>query len=346
MRQIVYEENPGIAHWDTMEANRALFRDAVVQPGIHFEGVSVRKEVDPDTGKVKVNFSGGPKLRVANPDGSQFYYVTKEGQRKPYGNVSIFTFTSKMSCPSFSIPAGPTKHGTCPASRPEAILAEGSYTRYHPPLEKMPAGETFICDVCYAGKNNYLLYKAISLGQMAKAQWVRSAVRDGTFAAQMTQAIYMLLHPRIENLLRANLISNQFFRIHDSGDYWSPDYYRGWNEVCSNFMGKLGGRQKSGPLIYFWAPTRMWVYEKYLEAFRKDPPPPNLAVRPSALFTGVKPPAIPGLAMGSTSVAGKMPKPVWNCPAYEDDAPQASCAGTKCRVCWTRKKEGVNYTTH
>jgi hypothetical protein len=340
------QENPALARWDTMERNRSLFGDADVPPEIRFDGVSVKRSRDEETGKETVSFAGGPKIKVARPDGSDFTYVTAEGQQKPFGNVSLFTFTSKMSCPSFSLPAGPTKHGTCPASKPDAIQAEGSYTKFHPPLEKMPAGETFICDVCYAGKNRYLQYKSMSLGQMAKYRWVLNALRAGTFAAQMTQALYMLLHPKIEDLLRANLVSNQFFRIHDSGDFFSTSYYQAWVEVCENFMGKLGGKRKSGPLIYFWAPTRMWVYEKYRKAFLADPPPPNLALRPSALFTGVKPPLIPGFAAGSTSVAGKMPEPTWNCPAYEDDAPEASCAGVKCRVCWTLKKRGVNYTTH
>lgn len=341
--EIDYQDNPGLAKWDTMERNRNLF-DGDVEPSLRFERVRIAEKKDPKTGASSFSFSGGPALTVLGADGGDFRYKTAEGALKPIRKVSLFTFTSKMSCPSFSIPAGPTKHGTCPASKPASIDAEGSYTEFSPPLSSMPAGEKFICDLCYAGKNNYLMYKTISIGQMAKRRWIERTMRDGTFVEKMTEAIQMLLDQRIEDVLKAHAISNRFFRIHDSGDFFSPAYYEAWAEVCRNFQGKLPGARDQGPLIYFWAPTRMWVYEKWRELFRSSPPPVNLALRPSALFTSAPPPSIPGLAEGSTSVAGEMPAPVWNCPAYETD--EGSCAGAKCRVCWTRKKSGVNYLTH
>lgn len=340
--ELDYQDNPGTAKWDTMERNRNLF-DGDVKLDLRYESVRVAKKVDKKTGKISYSFSGGPALTVVGKDGGDFLYTTAEGARKPIRKVSLFTFTSKMSCPSFSIPAGPTKHGTCPASKPASIEAEGSYTQFGPPLSSMPAGEKFICDLCYAGKNNYIMYKTISIGQMAKLRWINKSLAEGSFSQRMTEAIEMLLDPRIENVLKAHAVSNRFFRIHDSGDFNTPDYYREWVEVCRNFQGKLSGGS-SGPLIYFWAPTRMWVYEKWRDLFKESPPPVNLALRPSALFTSAPPPSIPGLAEGSTSVEGEMPEPVWNCPAYETD--EGSCAGAKCRVCWTKKKSGVNYLTH
>lgn len=337
-----WQDNPGMARWDTMERNRSIF-DGDVREEIQFAPVKVARKLDPKTGRESFNFSGGPYVQVTDGAGRPFTYKTSGGQSKPFGKVSLFTFTSKMSCASFSIPAGPTRNGTCPASKPDSIKAEGSYTHHHPALEDMPEGEVFICDVCYAGKNNYLMYKCVSLGQMAKRQWVMKTLRSGSFARRMADAIKMLLDRRIETVLTSHLISNRFFRIHDSGDYFSGEYYQAWNKVCKEFLGKLGGG--TGPLIYFWAPTRMWVYRKNLGIMQQDPPPANLALRPSALFTSAPPPMIPGLAAGSTSVEGQMPEPVWNCPAYEG-ADVASCAGTRCRVCWTMKKRGVNYSTH
>lgn len=341
-RHEAYLENPGLAHWDTMEKKRALF-DGIVEPKINFRRVSASESVDKKTGRVTYNFSGGPYVKVMSRDGGRFMYTTAEGQRKPFGNVSLFTFTSKMSCASFSIPAGPTKNGTCPASRPENIERDGSYQQYHPAMSEMPHGQIFICDVCYAGKNRYLQYASMSLGQMAKRQWVLDTMEDGSFADRMTEALEMLLDPRIEDFLKSRLVSNRFFRIHDSGDFMKASYYEAWVEVCSRFLGKMGKTDK--PLIYFWAPTRMWVYEAFQKLFRDVKPPPNLALRPSALFTSAPPPMIPGLAAGSTSIEGKFGGDVWDCPAYEG-AEVASCAGTRCRRCWTMKKQGVNYRTH
>jgi len=337
-----WQDNPGLARWDTMERNRSLF-DGDVEDEIQYAPVKVARKTDPATGRESYNFSGGPYIKVTDGFGKPFNYRTGQGVSKPFSKVSLFTFTSKMSCASFSIPAGPTRNGTCPASKPDSIKAEGSYVDHHPALERMPEGEVFICDVCYAGKNNYLMYKCVSLGQMAKRQWVMKTLRSGSFAKAMAEAIRMLLDRRIEKVLESHLISNRFFRIHDSGDFFSGEYYQAWVQVCKEFLGKLGGG--TGPLIYFWAPTRMWVYRKNLGIMQQTAPPANLALRPSALFTSAPPPMIQGLAAGSTSVEGDMPEPVWNCPAY-DGADVASCAGTRCRVCWTMKKRGVNYSTH
>lgn len=342
MHRHEYQDNPGQANWQGMEKKRDLF-DGDVEEEINFGTVKVAKKQDPKTGKFTYNFSGGPYIRILGKDGGKFTYVTKEGNRIPFTKASLFTFTSKMSCPSFSIPAGPTTNGTCPASKPQSIEAEGSYTQHSPALSEMPMGETFICDVCYAGKNNYLMYPGVSLGQMAKKKWVTKAMRSGNFADLMADAIDMLLDTRIEDVLKAHLVSNRFFRIHDSGDFYTGEYYEAWVQICKEFLGKLGGG--TGPLIYFWAPTRMWVYQKNLGIMQRSAPPANLAVRPSTLFTSAPPPMIPGLAAGSTSVQGRAPEPIWNCPAYEG-AEEASCAGTRCRVCWTMKKRPVNYMTH
>jgi Gene product 88 len=343
--ELELQDNPAFANWEKMEEKRASFSTKNgdhVSPRVEFARVQVTKKPDPKTGKLKITFSGGPYIQLFAPDGSPFQYVTAEGKRVPFSKSSIFTFTSKMSCPSFSIPAGPTTGGTCPASKPHSIEAEGSYLEYSPSISKIPHGESFICDLCYAGKNNYLMYPNISAGQMAKKAWVMETMRAGTFVEEMSKSIEMLFDPRIEKVFMANAISNRFFRIHDSGDFFTKDYYRAWVEVCKNFKGQLN--PDGGPLIYFWAPTRMWVYRDYLDLFRSVPPPPNLALRPSALFTGAPTPRIPGLAAGSTSTAGEVDPSWWNCPAYESET--ATCAGTRCRKCWTLKKTPVNYHTH
>lgn len=474
--ELDYAENPALANWPSLERNRAVFTGDVAEE-IEYKSIQLGP----------TGFSGGPRVRILG----DFRYRTAEGKRRPFRGTTLFTWTSKMSCPSFSLPAGPVEHGgTCPASRRQSIEREGTYTAHHESLESAPAGSKFICDVCltgetlipvrgrglirfdqvvsefldkearlevladtgwvgvtnawrkgprkvirinstcgmklrltsdhkvlttdgwvkasdlepgnrlevapkyadldyrkpwssrryavvesvleepkedevydievdhenhrfvangivvsncYAGKGRYLMYKSMSLGQVAKLRWVQRTLRSGTFVRRMSEAVGSLFDRRVEETLARKLVSNRFFRIHDSGDFFSPEYYRAWVEVAWNFTGK--GGQTGHPLVYFWAPTRMWVYQKWRTLFENYPPPPNLALRPSALFTSAQPPSIGGLAEGSTSIDGRMPAPVWNCPAYEGNE-EHSCAAARCRVCWTRKSKPVNYLTH
>ena len=315
------QDNPGLANWGRLDQNRSIFNGDVADE-IEYERVVVNVKQGAIT--------GGPFIRIR----PVFEYRTAEGKMKKFGKTGLFTWTSKMSCPSFSLPAGPAESGgTCPASKRRSVEAEGSYQEYHPPLSSMPSGQIYICDTCYAGKGRYLMYKSMSVGQMARLKWVTKQLRNGTFTRKMTEAIASLLDPEIEDLLAAKLVSNKYFRIHDAGDFFSPDYYRAWVEVCHKL-----------PEIRFWAPTRQWVFEKWRAVFDTSPPPQNLALRPSALFTGAPPPMIPGMSAGSGSVDGRMPEPVWNCPAYESD--EGSCAGAHCRTCWTGTKKPVNYLTH
>jgi hypothetical protein len=337
-----YQDNPALANWTKMAEKRESFEGATVSSDIEYGPVKVNRKTDPKSGKTSVTFGGGPFIKAFDPDGGAFHYVTENGKRVKFSKISLFTFTSKMSCPSFSIPAGPTYGGTCPASKPQSIKAEGSYTQYSPALETMRSGQKFICDLCYAGKSNYLLYPNVSAGQMAKKQWVMNTMADGTFVDKMSQAIEMLFDKRMEQVFLANALSNRFFRIHDSGDFFTKDYYRAWVEVCNRFKGRLN--PDGGHLVYFWAPTRMWVFSDYVDLFRNVPPPPNFALRPSALFTDAPPPRIQGMAAGSTSTAEEVGAELWNCPAYESET--ATCAGTRCRKCWTMKKVPVNYHTH
>lgn len=317
---VVYEENPALANWDRLKKNRDVF-DGDVSEEIEYERVTLGK----------TGYSGGPKIRILG----DFHYATSGGVDRPFRNSSLFTWTSKMSCPSFSIPAGPIgEGGTCMASKQSSIEKEGSYEKFSPPLSEIPAGEKFICSVCYAGKGRYLMYKSMSLGQVAKLRWVEKTLKSGTFVRRMSEAIASLQDPDVERVLASKLVSNKFFRIHDSGDFFSPEYYKGWIEVCHAL-----------PMVRFWAPSRQWVYAKWRELFSNYPPPKNLSLRPSALYTSAPPPSIRGMAGGSTSIDGRMDAPVWNCPAYEGDE-EKSCAAAGCRVCWSAPQKPVNYLTH
>ena len=317
--ELEYLDNPQLANWDSLKRNRDIF-DGEVEREVQYKPVHLGK----------TGYTGGPYLRISG----DFHYSTSGGKRRPFRNTTLFTWTSKMSCPSFSLPAGPMESGgTCPAAKASSIQREGSYLKHSPSIDRIPEGQLFICDTCYAGKGRYLMYKSMSLGQAARLRWTQDAVRSGTFSRKISEAIASLDDPDVEKVLAQRLVSNKYFRIHDSGDFYNPEYYKAWLEVCYNL-----------PQIHFWAPTRMWVYEKWREVFSNYPPPGNLSLRPSALFTSSPPPSIAGMAGGSTSIDGRMPAPVWNCPAYESE--EGSCAGAKCRVCWDAQRKPVNYLTH
>ncbi len=317
--EVEFQDNPQMANWGSLKRNRDIF-DGDVEGEVQYKPVHLGK----------TGYTGGPYLKIAG----DFRYATSGGVRRPFRNTTLFTWTSKMSCPSFSLPAGPMEGGgTCPAAKAASVEREGSYVESSPPLSQMPKGQIYICDTCYAGKGRYLMYKSMSLGQMARLKWTQNAVRAGTFTRKITEAIASLDDPATEKVLAQKLVSNKYFRIHDSGDFYSPEYYRAWVEVCYNL-----------PQVRFWAPSRMWVFEKWREVFSNYPPPPNLALRPSALFTSAPPPSIQGMAAGSTSIDGRMAAPVWNCPAYESE--EGSCAGASCRMCWDGQRKPVNYLTH
>ena len=102
-------------------------------------------------------FSQVGRLRAeGNPQGHdvpvlrwdvRIWHRTQKGQVLPENGqdkTCLFTGTTKMACPSFSLPAGPEKEGgSCAA----AALVPGAGLR--------KATKTFTCDGCYSLEGNY-----------------------------------------------------------------------------------------------------------------------------------------------------------------------------------------------
>jgi hypothetical protein len=299
-------------------------------------------------GAIEEKVEGGPYIRLDPP------WPMKMNKSKSYPTgvknitgVSFFTWTSKMSAPSFSLPAGPMNvGGTCPAAVRQAVEKSGQYKVVHEPI---PAAAQYTCDKCYAGKSNYLLYKMVSIAQTVRRLWVDRWLRHGwtSLAQRLTEAIASLQDPGVEEVLKRKAVSNRYFRIHDAGDLHTPDYYLAWRETAFNL-----------PDVRFWAPTRQWVFDKWRRLFENYPAPENLSLRPSSLFFGARPPVVPGMDAGTTAAEGTRDQwynfggmEVWNCPAYAAD--EHSCAtaqnpdgGTECRTCWVHKGTPVNYLAH
>lgn len=265
----------------------------------------------------------------------------KEG--KTTSSIPFLTETGKMNCFSFSLPAGnPNVMGTC--------FMEGGQAK------------DYLCKYCYAGKGMYIKNPSNQLAQACRWKWADSALYEtGDFVDQMATALDQTFS---SDLHATGADANQFFRLHDSGDFYSLEYLAGWFAVIREF-----------PDVKFWAPTRMWArpeFKDWIEA--AGGVPSNLALRPSSLFINKPAKDVPGLAAGSTMHEHKIGtfsepkkgggqgyfvklegKTIWECPAYRSGS--ESCLGAAdvgikvgspygCRFCWIGKKMQVSYKGH
>lgn len=258
----------------------------------------------------------------------------REG-RISVGTVPLLTDTSKMGAYSFCIDAGPPAfHGTCPASVDGFMFHDGARSLVNPTTGKeikLPPGHPsreFICSSCYAMKGRYGSPNR-AIGGVWRTLWTKQAVKDGRFVPTMQAAIQAgrwvaahKTHHAKTDAMRAEACHPDFFRIHDSGDFYSPQYFAQWVQIVRSF-----------PDMAFWAPTRIWANPKLLAGCKRLVPklPPNLTLRPSSLFFDQPAPELDWFSPGSTSVdmlykrtregvevhgASIDQADLWMCPAY------------------------------
>ena len=203
----------------------------------------------------------------------------------------LLTNTSKMPCPSWGLPAG----RACPGAK---------------------YGPGTICEQCYAAKGNY----GVPMVQWALAErfrWtlalMKSPEGQDLFVAYMSQAI--------------DSIGSPYFRVHDSGDLFSPAYIRCWTRIARKLSH-----------IRFWFPTRSYRIPNLLPAIQELAALPNVSVRPSALMLDAAAPVIEGLSAGSGATYAAADA---TCPAYRQDG---KCLD--CRSCWDRPTVPVLYPLH
>lgn len=318
----------------------------------------------------KLEIQGGPHFRLTPP---HLYLSTpdkKTGKRKTLkmSKLSILTWTSKMSCASFSLPAGvPGMLGTCAAASKTAVLADGSYADYHASIRGLRPLQ-YVCEICYAGKGNYQTYPSVNVGQVGRMFWLQYGLLDGWFSTDMAAAIESLELPEARAAMARLNIEHDYFRIHDSGDFFDTrrsslfqgedgkplpgvtgfEYYDAWVDIARYL-----------PHVKFWAPTRMWVFSDWRDHFRNNPPPPNMALRPSTLVVNqtIEDFEVPYMNAAS-SVYPKETDPkkleeqrVYNCPAYTTDGKtcieaEGPAQEPGCRACWVYKDLKVNYSEH
>jgi hypothetical protein len=307
--------------WINLARKRSALPRGVVHDVLEMEKPSSSLRSDGKGGWIYTT-DGGPQVMLTDV----VRYKTDDGQKKEISQTSLFTWTSKMTCASFSLPAGPPKYGgTCMAS------AEKFGCDY----------KEVVCYDCYATRNRYL-FSSNAIRQAVKLQWVKTAMRRGSFVDEMVEAIRFISQSSVAQYLRGRDIEANYFRIHDSGDWIDENYFRAWIEICRKLSG-----------IRFWVPTRMWIFEDWADLFKGTRLPKNMTMRPSTLCKEEVPFLAKGLSGAGASVShGELPDPVYNCPAtFGDDSD--TCLGSRgpdgktgCRACWDWPSLLVNYKRH
>ena len=185
---------------------------------------------------------GGPQIRMYKDGIRQtiFFVGTAGTQYFPYGlsRIVMLTATSKMSSPSFGLPAGATEEGgTCPArlfASPIKLDAEDK-----------PGRREVICDRCYAMGANYG-YANNMIAQQGRARWVRQFTdeRKGTFAESREE--------RVRKLGSSLALMVASYAIYGAGGGRSDQEIGVWNKsegiIESGVMGRRRDKVKDTDL--------------------------------------------------------------------------------------------------
>lgn len=252
----------------------------------------------------------------------------------PNTTVGLLTVTSKMPCRSWSLPAG----RSCPSAfYGDAAKIVGG--------KAVNVDKSTICGSCYAQKGAYS-WSGTQRAQQARFEWAIRAAADAAtgdeFVDLMTAAIHMEGHRQKRAYTKAHGtldgFTGQVFRVHDSGDLFSPQYARLWVRICHNL-----------PWIKFWFPTRQWRTKNAVMAtvLRELAALDNVSVRPSALRFDEPAPVVDGLAAGTGGFNVKgVALPMAGQPMMRAcPAPTQNGECRDCRTCWTKDVQ-VSYKRH
>lgn len=245
----------------------------------------------------------------------------------PGTNIALLTKPSKMPGYSWSLPAGNARNGQPKGKCPGAVFGPGS-----------------ICGSCYANPESQVTHKdgstarrggsygypVVRAAQDARADWVTACLmsKEGREEWTSIMAAAIVWATRTGNgAARGQSRRIAFFRWHDAGDVFNPNYGRMVQAVCA-----------AVPDVRFWLPTRSWhSLPRILPVLQDINALPNVAVRPSALFFHQDPPRVAGLSAG-TGAAGEG----FTCPSSRQGG-----ACRDCRMCWSKDaRHAVVYKVH
>lgn len=221
--------------------------------------------------------------------------------------VALLTYTSTMSCWSFSLPAG--KHGACP-------FMDAS-------------GEDKICAGCYAQINRYNMPNVLE-AQHVRFNWLRQLLPTSKGREEIIRVF--------NGALRAH-VTNGYFRVHDSGDFFSEHYTSVWYEIC-----KANPRIHFWFPTRVYNRANRIVPEKWNNWMREMNTLPNVTIRPSALSYNEQPPVVDFYSAGTTVLTGDTRlSGVAVCAKSENGG---SCESNNCRTCWDSRDTPVAYLIH
>jgi len=225
----------------------------------------------------------------------------------------------------FNLPAGPiTRGGTC-------CFGEASE----------------LCRLkCYAQGGNFV-FRTV---QRAAARSYYCSQRED-FADRI---VYELGRYSVREAKEGN--DTLFFRLHSSGEFYSPNYVKQWQLVVDKIMATSFATR-----VALWAPTRNYFGGFMPELIKLNNMADNdkavVSIRPSVLGVGDAPPVVPGLDAGTTVVDG-----LGDCPAVQASIINTqnknkiaagtaqrmphTCKGLGCRRCWLSPKQTVTYGLH
>lgn len=212
-------------------------------------------------------------------------------ESEAFGRISL-SKPSKMPGHSWSLRAG----DTCPSAK----------------LTVRDFGRAAICDGCYAKGGMYRMPN-VRDAQQRRFDWLVDSMHGDDGDSAILGLVSLI-----------ERTGNAEFRVHDSGDFFTPAYVAIWTEVCKRL-----------PDVRFWIPTREWYRDHPLmmARLRELAALPNVALRPSAAVIGDDAPEVEGLDAGTTvAFHDAPPADHWICPATATE--KKACDDHGCRKCW------------
>ena len=318
----------------------------------------------------------------------------------------LLSWTSKMNTPSWSIPAGAmVLGGSCPGANAGQSVVDDKHLASNREFVNIGLGRpantpiniaNSICQHCYATGGQYSTSN-VQYAQILRFMWARQAIKqvvdgpDRPSTAFVETMVYAIQNANYrtdggtvdkdetgaekQKLPPEPLRPRRFFRLHDSGDFFSREYLEQWKQIADRC-----------PDVTFWAPSRIWATKKGIEDVNEvNAEPRNLIIRPSAYEVGDAGPVLgDGWAAATTVIrvgdnagmapeleqhvagiehgtprAGTDPRYDWDCRAYATNDTKATCrkaaappgmgdpnTGKGCRACWVLPELRVNYSLH
>ena len=267
-------------------------------PAREYPGKITERKREPKT--VPLEKSGGGKSKNISPG-------TKASPWKGSDGSALFTSTTKVHAPSWSVPMG----ASCPVVRtPVSLLVrqmaeEGRQMSNEEVIATLKTQLPQKCLACYAMTGNYPK-KETQDAMARRLNWFNNTgdreVEDTLVKAISVAGDEKCTH-KTQKCTYTPEVAPRHFRLFDSGDFQSPRDVKIWRKVAARL-----------PSVKFWMPTTAWAapcaddvrsqeeHDSLMRELRKANALSNVVVKPSATSIDSSAPNIKGLSQGSAVV--------------------------------------------